>query len=563
LDKNEDDHRQAAFGSRLLDLLSRDRLIPKWQLPRLIGVRLTIETFFLIVIIGALSGAVVLAIVNAAAAEVDAEERNIGLVLAFVVSLALYRWSRMFVTRRALAAIEDTLTQLRLQMTSKIASMRFEVFEAIPSETLVAAVSKNFDAISQQVAQILFGLQSLVQAVLILAYLCYISPATAATTAAIMGLVVLTYVNRSTELKLSSTQAGAAEATLLGVLDDLLRGAKEIRLSEVRKAQVLGELADVARKAEAARVVSGSVYSDIFVLTTSISYILAANVVFVMPLITDLVGKDPARIITTVLFLLTPVGSVAASVQPYLTARFAISNLRKAADELGGLTQSEMDILQMPAFESLELRDVVYEHATTSDDHRFVVGPVNFDVKRGEVVFITGANGSGKSTLIKVVTGLYKERHGRVLANGRHIDTDAARRGYQRLFGTVFSDFHLFRHAPTLPDDRAVLLRELIETMHLGDKLTTMEGDEIRTLSTGQKKRLALARMIAEGREIFVLDEWAADQDPHFRQLFYREWLPRLRDLGHTIIAVTHDDRYFDIANRRYHMDNGQLAQVA
>jgi putative ATP-binding cassette transporter len=60
-----------------------------------------------------------------------------------------------------------------------------------------------------------------------------------------------------------------------------------------------------------------------------------------------------------------------------------------------------------------------------------------------------------------------------------------------------------------------------------------------------------------------VLDEWAADQDPLFRRKFYEELLRQLKARGITIIAVTHDDRYYDLADRRLHMEEGRFAGAA
>jgi putative ATP-binding cassette transporter len=80
--------------------------------------------------------------------------------------------------------------------------------------------------------------------------------------------------------------------------------------------------------------------------------------------------------------------------------------------------------------------------------------------------------------------------------------------------------------------------------------------------SQGQRKRLALLMAAVEQRDCLLLDEWAADQDPQFRQFFYHELLPALQSQGKTIIAITHDDHYFDRADRLLKMDAGCLTEV-
>jgi putative ATP-binding cassette transporter len=78
----------------------------------------------------------------------------------------------------------------------------------------------------------------------------------------------------------------------------------------------------------------------------------------------------------------------------------------------------------------------------------------------------------------------------------------------------------------------------------------------------GQRKRLALISAILEDKEIYVLDEWAADQDPHFRHVFYTQIIPWLKSKGKTIVAVTHDDKYFDCADHQLKFDLGNMEEV-
>jgi putative ATP-binding cassette transporter len=69
-------------------------------------------------------------------------------------------------------------------------------------------------------------------------------------------------------------------------------------------------------------------------------------------------------------------------------------------------------------------------------------------------------------------------------------------------------------------------------------------------LSAGQRRRLALLQVFLDRRPVVALDEWAAEQDPIFRRVFYTELLPELQRRGATVVAITHDDRYFHIADR-------------
>jgi putative ATP-binding cassette transporter len=131
------------------------------------------------------------------------------------------------------------------------------------------------------------------------------------------------------------------------------------------------------------------------------------------------------------------------------------------------------------------------------------------------------------------------------------------------MMAVVFSDFHLSPRLWGVPPEDMARARELIASVDLEGIVTVRDGAFSTTaLSTGQRKRLALVVALLERRPVLVLDEFAADQDPGFRRRFYREILPALRAEGLTILAVTHDDDYFDAADRRLVMDEGQLREV-
>jgi putative ATP-binding cassette transporter len=180
-------------------------------------------------------------------------------------------------------------------------------------------------------------------------------------------------------------------------------------------------------------------------------------------------------------------------------------------------------------------------------------------IRRGEVIFITGGNGSGKSTFIKLLTGLYHPDRGHLKIDGMAISADNLA-GYRALMAPVFSDFHLFSRLYGLEDIAPVAAEDLLHWMEMEHVAGVKQDRFTRTdLSTGQRKRLALIAALLEDKPILILDEWAADQDSHFRKKFYRELLPELRRRGLTIIAVTHDDRYFDAADRRLHLEEGRL----
>ncbi|GBF77646.1 hypothetical protein PA598K_06203 [Paenibacillus sp. 598K] len=209
----------------------------------------------------------------------------------------------------------------------------------------------------------------------------------------------------------------------------------------------------------------------------------------------------------------------------------------------------------------LTLQDVVYRYPEDAEGRRpFAVGPVDCTFRGGEVAFITGGNGSGKSSLAKLITGLYRPDEGRILLNGRVASEEELRES----FTAIFADFHLFDALYGIDTSgREAEIEAYLRLLELQDKVAVQDGSFTTTrLSTGQKKRLALLVAYLEARPICLFDEWAADQDPTYRRLFYEQLLPQMKARGTCVIAITHDDAYFDTADRVIKMDTGQLVET-
>ncbi|WAH56501.1 cyclic peptide export ABC transporter [Pseudomonas silvicola] len=214
---------------------------------------------------------------------------------------------------------------------------------------------------------------------------------------------------------------------------------------------------------------------------------------------------------------------------------------------------------QQATFETLELDQVRYGFAKVGESPAFELGPVNLSIHRGETLFIVGENGGGKTTLIKLLLGLYNPQHGELRLNGVPVVAQT-RDAYRQLFTTVFADYYLFDDILRTSPKALESVESYLTKMELGHKVSIEDGAFSTTdLSTGQRKRLALISAWLEGRPILVFDEWAADQDPTFRRIFYTELLPELKRMGKTIIVISHDDRYFEAADRVIQLKAGSI----
>jgi len=270
--------------------------------------------------------------------------------------------------------------------------------------------------------------------------------------------------------------------------------------------------------------------------------------------------------LTAVLFLVGPISGIISSVPQITIANAAAENLlalevllnKHAEAHQTAVVESEAG-WSNKHFQTLELRRLHFSRGEGSEN--FVVGPINLTIRAGETIFLTGGNGSGKTTFIKMLTGLYPADSGEIIVDGKLVKKFDMQH-YRDMFAAVFADFHLFAKLYGVDDIDPSRGAEMISQMELEDKIN-LEAHRFSSvdLSTGQRKRLALVAAELEKKPILILDEWAADQDPHFRAKFYETLLPRLKADGATVIAITHDDKYFHLADRRLHMEDGNIIE--
>ncbi|GAB3033620.1 pyoverdine export ABC transporter PvdE [Oleiagrimonas citrea] len=248
------------------------------------------------------------------------------------------------------------------------------------------------------------------------------------------------------------------------------------------------------------------------------------------------------------------------------TASMSVSELhsKTARENVAASVATDINLNKNPCHSdcSIRLNGVGHTYGGVGDEAGFKLGPIDIDIGAGELLFIIGGNGSGKTTLAKILCGLYEPQSGEILLNGVRIDS-SNRAWYAQHFGTVFSDSYLFSKlygADDLPQTDS-LIREYLRECRLEDKVEVHEGRfSTISLSQGQRKRLALVTAYVEDRPIYLFDEWAADQDPEFRQFFYCKILPKLKAKGKTVIVISHDDRYYYVADRIIKLERGRLA---
>ena len=362
----------------------------------------------------------------------------------------------------------------------------------------------------------------------------------------------------------SLNRAREEEDRLFGHFRALTDGVKELKLHRNRRSVFLARDIDSATAAfERHNIVA----ENRFVFAQHWSHLLFFAVIGIMlfsiPALGNVSAVARTGYVITALYLMGPLAGALSSFALFGRANIALRKI----EELGAkLQESKPDASLSPAivknrqFESLELADVTHSYRHEKSDNHFMLGPINLTFRPGELVFIVGGNGSGKSTLAKLLTGLYVPESGMIRLNGEAV-TDGDRDDYRQIFSTVFSDFFVFEtllglEHPQL-DARA---KEYLTTLNLDRKVRVCDGAFSTTaLSQGQRKRLALLTAYLEDRPFYLFDEWASDQDPQFKEFFYTCLLPDLRSNDKAVVVITHDDKYFHLADRVIKLDCGQV----
>jgi putative ATP-binding cassette transporter len=226
----------------------------------------------------------------------------------------------------------------------------------------------------------------------------------------------------------------------------------------------------------------------------------------------------------------------------------------------GGEIQEQAEPARGSRLSRLQLSGVTHSYFNECDADTFLLGPLDLTFNPGELVFIVGGNGSGKTTLAKLLAGLYTPESGEIRLNDEAI-TDNTREAYRQQFSVIFSDFYLFENLAGSPDDVADFqVQSYLEQLQLRRRVQISDGVFSTTaLSQGQRKRLALLNTYIEDRAVCIFDEWAADQEPHFKEVFYSDILPRLKARGKLVLVITHDDRYYGMADRVIKLDYGKV----
>ncbi|BBJ85318.1 multidrug ABC transporter permease/ATP-binding protein [Raoultella ornithinolytica] len=449
--------------------------------------------------------------------------------------------------------------RLRGEFIKRILDTQIEKVEKIGSASLLAGLTSDIRNITIAFVR----LPELVQGIILTfgsaAYLAWLSGKMMMVTALWMALTIWGGFVLVARVYRHMATLRETEDKLYHDYQTVLEGRKELTLNRERAEYVFNQLYLPDAREYRHHIIRADTFHLSAVNWSNIMMLGAIGLVFWMA--NSLGWANTAVAATyslTLLFLRTPLLSAVGALPTLLSAQVAFNKLNtfSLAPYRADFPQPEPH----PHWQTLELRDVCFHYP----DNSFAVGPINLTLQRGELVFLIGGNGSGKSTLAMLLTGLYQPASGQILLDGQPLAADKPE-DYRKLFSAVFTDVWLFDRllGPGGKAADSALVDQWMAYLKMTHKLQLDNGRIVDLkLSKGQKKRVALLLALAEERDIILLDEWAADQDPHFRREFYQLLLPLLQQMGKTVFAISHDDHYFQHADRLLEMRSGQLTEL-
>lgn len=481
----------------------------------------------------------------------------------FIFSMLVYLLGRKAVQTKMIKISRGIICDLRIKLIYKVFSTSYEKFERIDRGRIYSTMNDDIGTIGDSANTVVNIATSTVTAIVAFIYMASVALWATVVTTLLIILITSVYFIVSRRTHVLFDDARETRSVYMSLLNGMIDGFKELSLSRMRKVEYkkdVEEITDEYRK----KITGAHIkFVNAFLIGESLFIVLLATVTFVAPRVFH--GMDVSVILNFViilLYLVGPVNIILNSIPSLIQLRIAWKRVRLFIDDIpANIKQLEIaDNSHSEKHEpvSFKAMNLSYKYEAGSNDS-FTVGPVDFEIKQGEAMFIIGGNGSGKTTLAKMLTGLYMPFEGALYVN--NIKTNSSEVG--ELYSAVFNPLYLFKKLYNVDcrnEPKLQVAAELLKHFQLENKVY-IDNNEFSTidLSTGQRKRLALLQCYLEDKPVYLFDEWAADQDPEFRYYFYKELIPIMKKQGKIIIAITHDDHFFDVADQIMKLDRGKV----
>jgi cyclic peptide transporter len=490
---------------------------------------------------------------------IDSSRNNylifIALIVVSFISTGLFQNYMVNLTNSIMFKMEMTVVE-------KVRNASFESFQKLGTEKVYTAIGDT--RILSRVPEIFVTLlNSSITIICSFLYFFWVSPLACFTVLGMMIGLVLFYLYRNKHIEKELRRVRDLQDVYFFSLRELLHGFKQVRISWIRNNNLFKKflLANRTRSKSLSIEISRKYVAN--ELTGVYSWYLVLGVVmFLLPVLFNITHGQLAAFITTILFMMSPVSRLIMVIPFYTALKIAIERIEKVDKQL------QVDALPDPegelpdkTFNSMRFENVQYQY-NTEDAASFNIELDNFCISKGEIIFLVGGNGSGKTTFVNLFTGLCRATSGKIYINEKEVDWQEFS-AFSNNMAVVYTNQYLFRENYDEHDfsEHNTNISYLEELLNLKGVLKIdHEKDRVNVhLSRGQQKRLSLFLALIENKPIVVLDEWAAEQDPHNKALFYNEWLQEIKSKGKTIIMVSHDDEFYHVADRVVKFSYGKI----
>ncbi len=457
---------------------------------------------------------------------------------------------------------QNSVYELRLRLSRRILAAPFQKLEELGASKLLVTLTDDVNSLSNSISILPFLCIDIAIISSCLIYLAYLS-------GVVFGVTIVLIIAALVSIQFMIIRASklfygarVENDRLLYLFQSITDGIKELKLHWQRRQEFIDlDLKDSAAISREQNIKALRIFSLAAVVGQLIFFVIMGILIFAMPKLIQLTPAMLSGYVLTLTYLMTPFGNILSRLPLLLRASVAIEKI----ESMGLVLAENIEIVNPPSptspqVTSLELAKI--EHTYRGGEQNFHLGAIDLKFTTDRLIFIVGGNGSGKSTLAKLLTGLYIPEVGEIRLNGKSID-DNNREWYRQHFSVIFPDFFLFVKLLGTGKDASQLdaqAQDYLKLLQIEHKVQIKDGVLSTTnLSQGQRKRLALLTAYLEDRPIFLFDEWAADQDPVFRDIFYHQLLPDLKERGKLVFAISHDDRYFHVADRVIKLDYGKI----
>jgi putative ATP-binding cassette transporter len=487
-------------------------------------------------------------------------DASTSLFMYFALGIMIYVIGQKLVRTRLITLTNHLIYDIRARLLDKILQTPYQKIESMESGRIQTTLNNDTEAISTHAATLITGITDCITLLCCLVYLGIINGyGLLVSIAVILVAAALYYVaGRSAGRLWERTRT--IQNIFFRYINDLIGGYKELSLNAVKRRQFSEDMKSSGREYRQKRIEGGLKFANVFIMGEMLFTLVIGAVTFLFPILfANVENQSLKSYVFVFLYMTGPINSILNAIPHAVQMKISwnrIKGFEKDLTEYEVDDKSEFDNKNVSRSLTLKVKNVKYSYHHKNGD-AFQVGPLDCQFQSGEITFITGGNGSGKSTLAKCITGLYSCSEGEIYINNIKMKP----KDLGEFFSVIFSDYYLFSKIYGVDSDaKESEIKKYLKVLRIDHKLQIQNGEFSTTkLSTGQRKRLALLIAYLEEKPITLFDEWAADQDPEYREFFYQKLLPELKAMGKCVIAITHDDKYFHHADKIIKMESGRI----